>query len=101
MKPETPLLFFLNRVLPVLAVPFESSEYLLGDPKLVSDLVGVMASGGRSPAEKLAECLRDGVNIRGSGEVCDRGGGTGRRREACKPGVVVVSTVLLLLLDKS
>ena len=69
--------FFLHLDFAPLAA---SSEYLF-DARLkpLSVRVGVV-SIGLSPAEKLAD-WRKGVSIRGSGEVCDRCGGAGRRSE--------------------
>ena len=70
------VLFFLPRPF----VPLDSSEYLFDDTlNPLSERDGV-SSRVRSPAEKLADC-RSGVSIRGSGEVCESGGGGGRRRE--------------------
>ena len=73
-KPEIPL-FFRHRVF----APVASSEYLFDlDDKPVSERGGVRSTSVRSPVEKLADCLSDGVNIRGSGEVYE--GGSGGRR---------------------
>lgn len=69
MKPEIPVLFFLHLALPVLIDDPDSSESLLNGVEPLSELVGVNVSRDLSPAEKLADCLRDGVNIRASGEV--------------------------------
>lgn len=72
-KLENPLFFRHGAVL-------ASSEYLLEAVRLVSERGGV-TSIDRSTVEKLADCLNGGLTILGSGEVCDRGGGAGRRRE--------------------
>lgn len=55
-----------------------SSEYLLGvaDPESGR---GGAESTWRSPAEKLADCLKDGLVICSPGELCERGSGPGRR----------------------
>lgn len=60
-KPENPL-FFLHRVLPELAP--DSPESRLDGVYPPSELVGVSCSRWPSPAEKLADCRNDGVNIR-------------------------------------
>ena len=72
-KLENPLFFFHG------AEALASSENLLDD-ELVSERVGVR-SLDRSSTEKLADCRSEGLIIRGSGLVCDSGGGPGRRRE--------------------
>lgn len=93
MKPEMPL-FFLHRVFPLLpvleAVAFESSEYLFKALKLpllfsrgellpsFEAFPSTDAFFDLSPAEKLADCLRDGVNI-----GCDELGGPGWVACAC------------------
>ena len=77
IKLENPLFFFHSaELLP----PLDSSEYLFGVISPVSERGGVI-SVNPSPIVKLADCLKEGDSIRGSGAVCDSGGGPGRRRE--------------------
>ena len=80
MKPDMPL-FFLHRIFPLLLL--DSSEYLLlrGFELLLDSRGELFPSDDLSPAEKLADCLNDGVNIRGSGVVCAVCG-VGRRSKA-------------------
>ena len=76
IKPEKPD-FFFNMP------PFDSllsSENRFGLAKECS-VLGIVGFPNRSPAEKLADCRRVGLNILGSGLVCESGGGAGRRNE--------------------
>ena len=65
MNPEKPLFFLHGLVLPEPCKLFVSPESLLvGVNPPPSELVGVRLSKVLSPAEKLADCRSDGVNIR-------------------------------------
>lgn len=89
-KVEKPL-FFRNMAL---LGSRPSSEYLLERAMPLLDLGGA-ASGGHSPDEKLADCLKPVVVVCGGGDVYESGGGGGRRSEICRPGDLVTSSVLL------
>ena len=77
MNVENPLFFLHGKEF---FPPFASSEYLLGVAKPVSKLGGLM-SVVQSPPTKPADCLNPALNILGSGDVCDKSGGPGRRKE--------------------
>lgn len=77
MNVEKPLFFLHGKEF---FPPFASSEYLLGVVKPVSDRGGLL-SVERSPPMKPADCLDPALSILGSGDVCDKGGGPGRRKE--------------------
>ena len=74
------MLFFLHLVLPLDVLLASSDSRFINE---FSEFVGVGCfCNMRSPAEKLADCRKAGLNIRPSGAVCDKGGGGGRRIEA-------------------
>jgi hypothetical protein len=78
MKPENPDFF---RMTPGF-VSLVSSEYLFGLINWFSPTRGGCFSPiALSPAEKLADCRKGGLIVRGSGDVCDKGGGGGLRKE--------------------
>jgi hypothetical protein len=87
MKPEKP--DFLRITLGF--VSFVSSEYLFGEISWFSPMRGGCFSPILSPAEKLADCRSGGLCMRGSGDVCAKGGGGGRRREFWYPEAFVES----------
>jgi hypothetical protein len=68
MKPESPL-FFLHLALPG-PEPVASSEYLLLKGLELLSSRGELLLAERSPEEKLADCLSEGVNMPGPGAVC-------------------------------
>ena len=74
IKLEKELFFFHG------AAFLASSEYLLGVPE-PDPWEGGVVSLVRSPIEKLADCLKDGLIVRTSGVVCESGGGAGLRKE--------------------
>ena len=87
MKPENPDFFLITPGLASLA----SSDNRFGDINWFSLTRGGCFSDILSPAEKLADGLKGGLINRGSGEVCDNGGGGGRRKEFWYPDAFVES----------
>jgi hypothetical protein len=97
MKPEKPDFF---RITPGFA-SLVSSEYRLGLISWFSPTRGGCFSLILSPAEKLADCRSGGLIIRGSGDVCDNGGGGGRRKEFWYPEAFVESNWFRMLVPSN